>query len=208
MTNQEFDEYGESSQVSGSWFSRIWVWGVLILFLFGLLYGLTYWGYHSSRLPYWFDNFVQEYGIWRIYGVKTYGAELFNDNFFIDPRLESIKLDQVVKEVEGSLFDRYTEENGDEYWVIAQDGYEKESYEMNITERTKTYAYKGDVLGEDPPTAQEMIESGGRSFVLIEPSEIPGKSLVMFKNGYSVSGDGTLQLKETYYVKVEQGNFK
>lgn len=53
-----------------------------------VMYGLLYWGYHTSRLPYWFDNFVQETGVWRVFGAKSYGFEkLEGVPYLVDPRL-------------------------------------------------------------------------------------------------------------------------
>lgn len=78
-----------------------------IILIFGiiiqlpLIYGLTYWGYHSSRLPYWFDNFVQRTGIWRIYGEKEYGEEPFENLFWFDPRLDIVKDSLILHRYEG-----------------------------------------------------------------------------------------------------------
>lgn len=67
---------------------------LLVIFLIieiVFLYSLTYWGYHSNRLPYWFDNYIQQYGIWKIYGVKSYGPIKVGDlTLAVDPRIKEV----------------------------------------------------------------------------------------------------------------------
>ena len=84
---------------------------ILIFVQIGLLYGLTYWGYHSSRLPYWFDNFVQGKGIWWIYGKKIYGEEFFNKNLLVNPDLAFVKKSLALFKAEGYVVS--IEENAD-----------------------------------------------------------------------------------------------
>ncbi len=82
-----------------------------------LLYGLTYWGYHTSRLPYWFDNFVDKTGIWRIYGKKTYGENVYSKDLWLDPRLDMVEEVIVSQEYLG-----YLNKIKDNALFIASDG--------------------------------------------------------------------------------------
>lgn len=109
-------------------------WVFLLFLQTGVLYGITYWGYHSNRTPYWFDNFVQEKGIWKIYGVKEYKLGL-NTEHLVHP-----KSDIVLKDVYRVIYQGIFYENVDgKIKMIAMD---KDIFEMKIEDGVKIYLCK------------------------------------------------------------------
>ena len=86
-------------------------WTVLLVVQVIFLYGITWYGYRSSLLPYWFDNAVQSSGMWRIYGVKTYEMNNGDQASIIDPRIENVVDETVARySIRGYLSDYYEDE--------------------------------------------------------------------------------------------------
>ncbi|HOU76438.1 MAG TPA: hypothetical protein PK957_04990 [Candidatus Dojkabacteria bacterium] len=86
-------------------------WVFLLFLQMGILYGISYWGYHNNRTPYWFDNFVQEKGIWKIYGVKV-----INDNFDLRSDLVQRVGNRVL--ISGFVREMYYNDNRELVWRI------------------------------------------------------------------------------------------
>lgn len=181
-------------------------WIVLIVLQLVGMYLLTYWGYHNSRLPYWMENYIQNTEIWKIYGRKSYGEKNFNDQLWIDPRLDSIRTDLIAAEVKGFLHDKKEGKDGKEIWVIKNVDEGEETFEVKITENTKVYAYKSEV--EEEPLLEEDFSGIGRAFSEISSDKIPIGCMVDFKNSYRFNENGGLELQETNFVKVESANFE
>ncbi|MBN2015746.1 hypothetical protein JW766_02845 [Candidatus Dojkabacteria bacterium] len=104
---------------------------VFILIQLVLLYGLTYWGYHSSRLPYWFDNFVHETRVWRIYGRKDYSVRPVSPETWLDPRLGFLKKSFCVQEINGFLRGKEVVSEEKEYWYIESSDHPEVKIEVN-----------------------------------------------------------------------------
>jgi hypothetical protein len=101
---------GRTIKVNMGWFranKTVVLLAGLAVVLFSVLYGLTYWGYHSSRLPYSFDNFVHRTGLWRMYGAKTYEPVTIGEFVtMVDPRLTSVADETVIRHVvEGAVME-------------------------------------------------------------------------------------------------------
>lgn len=76
----------------------------VVLVLIAVLFALTSWGYHNSKFPYQFDNFVQRTGLWRVYGSKTYEpVDVTADISMVDPRLENVVDETVIRYTLGGL---------------------------------------------------------------------------------------------------------
>lgn len=114
---------------------RNWIWVVVFVVQLGVLYGLTRWGYHTSRLPYWFDNFVQDTGVWRIYGKKVYGDDV-NGVFWVDPRLNSVSVKNVVQDFEGRLSRIEVRDDSTQVWTIESVKYGEKEYLVEIDDDT------------------------------------------------------------------------
>jgi len=93
-----------------------------------LVYLLTNWAYHSGRTPSWFDNFVQESGIWKVYGDKLYEVP-FSDEFWFDPGLDFVE-DNVVVVKYGGYIDNL--EIGDKKADIRLSHVDREDVEIEI----------------------------------------------------------------------------
>ncbi|MBN2100332.1 hypothetical protein JW710_00340 [Candidatus Dojkabacteria bacterium] len=74
-------------------FNKPLFWVILIVVNLLVIYLSLLWGYQTSRLSSSFDNFVQESGIWRLFGQKNYneGAFIFDPSLNISHH--SIKVD-------------------------------------------------------------------------------------------------------------------
>ncbi len=48
-------------------------WVVLFFLQLIILYFITRWGYHNSKMPWEFDRFLHRSGLWHVYGYKEYG---------------------------------------------------------------------------------------------------------------------------------------
>lgn len=91
MFNREKDK---SKLSAGTRVTDIW-WSIkrgplpfvlILMVFFSGWYVFLNWGYHNSKFSYKFDNFVQENGIWRIFGAKAY-ERTQNLDYAADPRL-------------------------------------------------------------------------------------------------------------------------
>lgn len=68
-------------------------WVIVLIVQVLLLYGITWYGYHNSHLPYWFDNVVQSSGLWRIYGKKEYEPTSIEPYELVNPKLNNVVKD-------------------------------------------------------------------------------------------------------------------
>lgn len=166
---------------------------VLLFIQLIVLYALTYWGYHNSKLPYSFDNFVQSNSLWRIYGVKKYGEVAFNEDFLVDPRLEGIEIDQVIREVSGYLAEKKVSgKDGIEHWKLRRVEYPPLDLDVKFTDETKVFEYVKPDGGE-----KEVLQEKVKTYV------VPEGAWVTVRNGYEYSAQNGLKLKQTYFVKVK-----
>jgi len=81
--------------------TRFWV--VVYMVLIGVIGFLLYTGYHSSKLPYWFDNMVQQNGMWKVFGQKEYLMSTDDDPVWLDARLSMVEKSEYGRKVEGYL---------------------------------------------------------------------------------------------------------
>jgi hypothetical protein len=74
------------------------IWIILLIVQLGVLYGLTRWGYHTSRLPYSVENFIVRNAVWKAFGKKNIKIKSLDDldNRF-DPSLEYFKSSRLKK---------------------------------------------------------------------------------------------------------------
>lgn len=99
-------------------------WVILLILQLGLLYGVSYWGYHNSRTPYWFDNWVQKTGVWKMYGKRDV---VFNfEDFSLNNEKVALK-ERVVEKV----YFGFTTAVSDEYVEISYSASDSKMIKFN-----------------------------------------------------------------------------
>lgn len=91
---------------------------ILLILQIVLLYGITRYGYLENKLPYWFDNFVQKYGVWQIYGKKELPTETTNVLLPLDLRLDIVKEARFMIPLKGMLTNVSSNDSGVTDWTI------------------------------------------------------------------------------------------
>jgi len=84
-----------------TWMRRRTFWFFLFIAQIGLLYAVVSWGYHTSRLPYWFDNIVQSSGAWQLFGPKEYSTVVGDSDYFLEPKLLGVNGLEVSRTTDG-----------------------------------------------------------------------------------------------------------
>ena len=184
-------------------------WVIILLVQCVLLYGLSYWGYHSSRLPYWFDNFVQNTGIWRIYGTKTYGGTILEESLIMDPRLDFVDVNTIIQNIDGYIVG--ASNIGDGLWEIeVSDNLESlivddfVTYQVMITDDTVISVscnYCNSVLSDNNECNCDI-----GSFVRFDETQVLDGLIagqVSVRNVYLYKNDGGISLSYTKFINIE-----